>query len=86
MDVYLVIYTTTDKTVYRLVQNRNYFLGRINSYGWYIVDFQILYQERFITINSYKKILEEYNRKRICWLKRKQKVLRILQVLHDTFK
>lgn len=86
MNVYLVIYTTFDKTMYRLVKNRNYFLGETNSYGWYIVDVQILYEETFITIEHYKVLLEEYNKSRRKKQRFKQKMLRILQVLHETFK
>lgn len=86
MNIYLVIYTTFDKTMYRLVKNRNYFLGETNSYGWYIVDFQVLYQEKFITIKHYKTLIEEFNRKRILQMRRKRKILRVLQILHDTFK
>lgn len=85
MIVYLVIYTTEDDTIYRLVRNKNYSIGGYNSYGWYIVDLQMLYHGSFITIKHYKLILEQNHQRRLACQRKKEKYLRILQILHDTF-
>ena len=85
MSVYLVIYTTEYDTIYRLVRNKKYSIGKYNSYGWYIVDLQILYCESFISMQHYSLILEQYYQRRISCRRKKEKILRILQILHDTF-
>ena len=85
MDVYLVIYTTETKTIYRLVSNRNYSIGKSNSYGWYIVDLQILYINKFIKIDTYKDIINIYRISQNSKKKKKKKLLRILELLHKTF-
>lgn len=80
LSIYLTIYENNDgQLIYRYTKNKSYDIDDITSYGWKVLDVQVMYNNRFISLKQYKKICYNFKKKR----RTRNKVLRIIDIIFE---
>ena len=82
--MYLIIYETNKKNLYRLVSNFPlYEIGDITSMGWKVLDIQVFYKNQFYSYETVHCLIQERKIKELKKEKRKDKILNILSFIKD---
>lgn len=84
--MYLVVYDCGNKLRYRLIKNHIITkIGDITSIGWRVIDIQVFVHDRFYTVENSLKILQRMSNKHLKKVRRRQKLIDLINLLHDTF-
>lgn len=80
--MYLVVYNSNeDKTISRLVCSRPILQNNTNGYGWEMITIQEIFNQRFYTIETILKLIEEDRKRREKHNWRINKIITILDTL-----
>lgn len=80
---FLIIYSSPDKTRYRLYDYFIYDHNHINSYGWRIIGYYRWYNNRFVKKSDYYNLVTLENNKRLLKQHRLEKIINLIELIKD---